>query len=246
MKHLSQLRAKLAKVAPFVVYQLFGTNNQLAIKPATDLPIVPISISCAPPDITFILESGIVTDLIGRYSKTYQNNLKRIKEPGVSQDEKTEFMSTSLQEVREEIEKIDESPMEMIALITKVGKAFLISKALKGWYEVDGFRDKFDILFTDNKEEADDFNKEAEKEDIDSLYIWTGVLDASELFNIASQFQSMIMDSLDDEVSKPLIANIPVLAEDGEVLTIPADRVATFPRSTRNLTVEDVSRTGGE
>jgi hypothetical protein len=241
MKHLTALRQKLAKVAPFVVYELFGINNQLAVRPAADLPIVPLSVSCSPPDTTFILESGIVTDLIGRYSKTYQENLKKMQESNSSEAESNQFLQDSFEEVKEHATA---NPLEMIALITKVGKQFLISKALKGWYEADGYRDKFDIFFLSSKEECDLANAKAESENKDEMYIWIGMLDSDELFKIAANFQSMIMDTLDEDISTPVIANIPFLSDDkdGEVLEVPADKLAGFPRSTRHIIVEDVPR----
>lgn len=239
MKHLTALRQKLAKIAPFVVYELFGINNQLAVKPTTDLPIVPLSVSCSPPDTTFILESGIATDLIGRYSETYKSNVKKMQETQSSEKEAQKFLNKSFEEVKQHAEN---NPLEMIGLITKVGKQFLISKTLKGWYEADGYRDKFDIFFLESKEECDMANTQAETESKMEMYIWIGMLDGDELFKIAASFQSIIMDTLDENISLP-IANIPFLAEDdGEVLEVPADKLAQFPRSTRNIVVEDVPR----
>lgn len=239
MKHLTALRQKLAKIAPFVVYELFGINNQLAVRPAKDLPIVPLSVSCSPPDTTFILESGIVTDLISRYSETYKKHIKKMQESQASEEEGQALLNKSFEEVKKHAEA---NPLSMIALIAKVGKQFLISKGLKGWYEADGYRDKFDIFFLESKEECDINNNEAEKESKDEMYVWTGMFDSDELFKVAGSFQSMIMETLDENISLP-IANIPFLAEDdGEVLEVPADKLAKFPRSTRNIVVEDVPR----
>lgn len=231
---LSQIKKQLTQVRPFVVYEFRGIDDCLVIKDDQTGIDYPLSVSVIPPSISFILESKQITTLILRYSKTFREKGSQktpsSKASQVSQQIMTEMQNALLHDENEQ--------MKQVGVISQLGREYILSRAIKGWYSDEN--DAFDIRFTNEAAAAIDFNKEHENDD-DILMVSLDNLTDLELINIGLK----LIDALPKEGDIP--ANIPVAqegeVEGGETESVPADKVADFPRNLRSLDVADVPPT---
>lgn len=234
---LSDIKKRLSKVEPFLTHQLYGINQVLAM-PTKD-GYVPLSVVVNPPSMAFIVESGFITSLITRYSKTYTEGLR--KEGGIKLD-KSEAINKMMDEVKEGLFSSEDEQAKQLGLITKLGKAYLMAKAVRAYYGDE--KDSFKISFSDNKQEVDEGNKDTGDE---HLYVLVDVIDDLELVRIGSELVSALPTS--DIANIPFADSTPD-AEDGELVeevtaSAPADKVSSFRRNLRGVTVEDVPPSGG-
>jgi hypothetical protein len=235
--NLANIKARMKEISPFLKLQFFGHKNALA--ETVDGQLVPLTVCLTPPSVSFILESGHMTSLILRYSETYKSQAEKI---GDSPD-KEGLMKQVLGEVTDEITGSPEEQAKQLAVISKLGREYLIAKAVSGYYGDE--KDSFKVVFSNSKEMVDELNAQSKD---DELAILVDALDDMEMLNVGMNLMSAM--PLDD------IPEIPIrdseIQPDGSikeevVSTVPANRVAAFPRSTRGLAVEDVpARSGAE
>lgn len=229
--NLKEIKNRLAALDPFVKFVFRGVNDCLFEDG------VPLTVQATPPTATWMLESGHVTSLILRYSESYKEVAAK-DEKGLMANikQKPEIAKEIMTEIAEKVLGSEEDKIKQVAVVVKLAKSYLISKAVFGWYADDS--DKFNIVFTPTKEEADLVNKE----EANKLAIWIEHLDDMELVGVASRMID-VMPDLDN------IPNIPIkddiITGDGKIVegvvdSVPADRVANFPRNTRSIVVEDV------
>lgn len=239
------LKQKLNTLKPFVVYEFFGQSNCLArpnpnIENEPDIPLIPLNVSTTPPSMTVIIESELITTLILRYSDTYQKSAKK-NLADLSNDAKTEVAKKIMEEMSSKMLGDETERLQQITTLTRLGKEFMQKKAIEAWYGDydDPEAEKIKVFFVDTQQEVVEGNNKS-----DDLYIWTESLNDMDYLRISMK----LMDAMpQDEIP----ANIPIVevteggiipvVEGGETETVPADKVARFPRKTRNIAVEAVS-----
>jgi hypothetical protein len=235
--NLAALKKKLADRAPFLTFDFAGEDGVL-LQEQGDAKI-PLTVQCIPPTLSWVLETGMITTLILRYSKSYQETIEASGHKLKAGDlqNKPELADKILKEVGEKILASDEEKIQQVSTIVQLGKEYLTRRAEYGWY---GDREeKFRLRFTMSKDDADLLNDQSD----DSLYIWVDNISDMELVAVASQ----LVGAIDTENFQ--VANIPLKGttiteegkvEEGVIGSVPADKVANFPRNTRNIVVEDV------
>jgi len=230
---LADIKKRMATVQPFLTIKLMGIGGAMAAE--IDGAIVPLSVVVSPPSLSFIAESGFITSLITRYSKTYTESLLKQELP---KDEKQGAIQKMLEEVKEGLMSSEEEQAKQLSLIVKLGKTFLMAKAIYGYY-LDP-KDTFKVTFLDDKTAVDEGNRDLGDEE---LYILIDLLEDMELVKIGSELVSALPTTD--------VANIPFESETAEGKTevtdsAPADKVGKFRRSLRSVTVEDVPPPSGE
>jgi hypothetical protein len=235
MNNLAAIKKRLAERKPFLTFNLYGEDNCLVQK-GGDAEL-PLSIETVPPTMAWILETGMMTSLILRYSESYQQTVKDSGEElqGGQLSDKPEIAQKIMKEVADKLLSSDEEKIKQISTIISVGKEYLVRRTEHGWY---GDREeRFKVRFVMGKDEADLLNEQSE----DALYVWVDNVSDLELVGIAGQ----LIDAMPNENQ---IANIPIQGEtiSGEntvsevTESVPANKLATFPRNTRNIAVENV------
>lgn len=242
MPKLSELKKKHGAIPAFVTYEFRGQDDMFVLDGK------PLTVELTPPSQAFILESGQITSLILRYSNTWQEQLGKItdnKEEALKTLEgKPEIAQQIMAEMRERISKSEDEQSRMIGIIVKLGKEYLIQKAIYGHY---GDRsEKFRVEFTPDKEAADEWNAKYPDDD-SKLVLWVDSLEDNELVSVGLK--------LIDAMPKGIAANIPLASdainptnaelEKGVTDSVPANAVASFPRNLRSLAVEDVPESSG-
>lgn len=238
MSRFTQLKEKLATVAPFVTYDIYGKSNAFAVK--KDGLVYPMTVSCMPPDMGFLLESGLITTMILRYSKTYREHLKAHEgEIHLPEAEKNQFVSEAMKEIREEA-TTEDGQLKMMSLIMKCGRAYVFAKCLKAWYTIpDEKEEPIRAVWFETKEECDTYNN-ANDPNV-SMAFWLEMLTDMEQFNFGSKLTT-VLEETDDLENLLEIPNIPLETAEGGVITVPATDTAKFPISTRNLVVENLPK----
>lgn len=230
---LRSLKEKLATIKPFVIYNFFGNKNCLAIPnpdidTEPDIPLLPLSVSTHPPSMTHLIESEQVTTLILRYTDSFAKAAEETK----TELEKGELVKQAIQDMSSKIMTSEIERVKQIKLMTELGRAFLISQSIEAWYGDYTKAEKFAIEFTETQEQAAERNAEILDDD-SKLFICVDNINEMEYFKISMELSSAIPTDQ--------IPNIPIVDETGVIAeSVPADKLAKFPRDTRSLTVEDV------
>jgi hypothetical protein len=231
---LSEIKRQLIAIQPFVKFDFFGAGNCLAIKDGEgeNEKLIPLSIALSTPSLTFILESEQITQLILRYSDTYKESAEKAKTDSAL---KGKLAQKAVEKMKKDVLGDDEEMVKMISTMTKLGKEYLTTRTLKGWYGDEN--DNFTVEYYKTKEDADKVNSE---DDDSKLAIWLESFTDKEVIDITMELISV--------VPTDQIANVPILetvVEDNETKeivtkTVPADKVASFPRNLRSIPMEDV------
>lgn len=240
---LSDIKKKIAEVSPFLKLEFFGVDNCLAV----GTPPVPLTVCLTPPSVSFIIESGTVTTLLLRYSSTYKRQIEKMK----AGETDLPVAQKALQEIADKVLSTPEEQAQQLAIVSKLGREYLIAKALYGYYqgpnqtEIEALKDKFNIVFSDDKELVDSMNASSGDGE---LAVLVDALDDMELFRVGMSLMSAMPHD------HPM-ANIPFVDTEtnakGEVkeevvATAPAEKVTRFPRDLRGISVEDVPPSSGE
>jgi len=226
------MKEKLKAVQPFLVYKFYGSANVLCDEEGT-----PMSVECVPPSMAFIIESAHITTMILRYSKDYQKKVANVQAgEQATLENKTKLANEILQEVSAGINESTESQVEMVGIMSRLGREYLMQKAIRAWWS--DRKDAVKVIFTTNKEAAEEANDEGDES---TIAVWVDLATEMELLNVGMELMKAIPEG--DIPSIPIES--PVITPEGKVekevtASVPADRLAKFPRNTRSLVVEDV------
>jgi len=230
------MKEKLKAVQPFLVYKFYGSANVLCDDDGT-----PMSVECVPPSMSFIIESAQITTMILRYSKDYQKKVASVQTgDGATLENKTKLASEILQEVSDNINKTTEDQVEMVAIMSRLGREYLVQKAIRVWWgdTKEAKEAAVKVLFTTNKEAAEEANDEADES---TIAIWVDLVTEMETLNVGMELMKAIPEGDIPNIPLESTAITPEgKVEKGVTASVPADRLAKFPRNTRSLVVEDV------
>lgn len=231
---LSAIKKQLATIKPFVSFDFRGIGDCLVLENT------PLSLGISPPSITFILESEQITQLILRYSETYKKSADKSKTKHLSEVAKAQLANKAISDMQKKILGDDAEMLKMVKTMSQLGKEYLRSRTVSGWYG--DATDNFDVEYFDKKEEADRANVES---DDTKLAIWMESFTDEEVIKIAMELISVM--PTDQVANVPILEEV-VAEETGELevtsKTVPADKLASFPRDLRRLVVEDSPRQG--
>lgn len=232
---LKAVKARLAGVKAFITLELFGQDNCLA-EPGS-MPPKPLKVTATPPSSSFIMESGQITSIVLRYSETYKEQVRSATQKQID----PETGKKIVQEVKDKILNSDMEQAKQIGVMMRLGKEYLMAKAIDCYYEGDETRTK--VVFLDNAQDVQKFNESTDTE----LAIYIETLDDLEIMQLASLLMSAL--PADSPANVPLLGDMtdPDTGEvsKGVTASVPADKLAQFPRRTRDIVVEDVPESSG-